>query len=202
LGCAKRMENNQMQDAGRVQEQMDEMVLRAQMRASVTKDHKKIATDRKAVAERELMKFRFMHEVFTMGEQILIQRRSQLTQADPVPGKAVFDGLEDAIQNLQGLQKQAQDAITRSDGAFQALSAFEQTLEQEAVEATARARGIEAQSQKAIAVAETRPSEASETAQEPLEPRGIPGFLERIEQLQEPEDSAKEPISAPKKTTS
>lgn len=189
-----------MQDATRMHQQMDEMRVRAETHAAVAEDHLKIATERKALAQRELVKFQMLHEIFTLGQQVLTQRKQQFAQAEEPPTQAQLDGLEGAAGTVNDLLKQSSEAVMRHEGSFSAFSAFEQTLQQEAQQAAARARGVEAQTEKAVGVAEARnvseaPQEAS--AGSNGQSRQVPGFLEDLETATQPEDSAKEPIEGP-----
>jgi len=160
-----------MQDANRIKEQVDEMTLKAEVRAVVAEDHRQIALQRRDAAERELAKFRALRESFTFGEQILLQRRQQLLDQQPPPTAPVLEGLAAAIEQLQGLQKQAQDMVLKHEGAFQAFQAFEETFRQQGIEATSRARGMDVQGDRAVGVAERREEgqEASETGEETSE---------------------------------
>jgi hypothetical protein len=145
-----------MQDAKRLEEQVNEMTLKAEVRAAVAEDHRKMALQRRDTAERELAKFRSLHESFTVGEQLLLQRRQQLLNQDPQPGAPIFEGIVAATEQLQALQKQAQDMILKHEGAYQAFQVFEETFRQQGIEATSRGRGIEVQGQKAVDVAGRR----------------------------------------------
>lgn len=193
-----------MQDATRMREQMDERIIRAETQAGVAEEHRKIAIDRRNLAEQELSKFKFLQEIFTLGEQVLNQRKGQFAQAEEPPPQPVLNGLEEALKNMTGLQTQAREAIIRHEGAFQAFSAFEETLKQEAIAATSRARGAPVSGEKAVAVAETRavsqpaPQEAMSSTEAPAARPDVPGFLDSLDQAAEPEDSAKEPMGTPR----
>lgn len=145
-----------MQDGKRVQEQVDEMALRAEMRALIAKDHRNVAAERKEATETELAKFKALSEVFTMGQELLAQRKKQLEEAETPPPSRIFDGLLEATRNLELLDRQAQDAILRHEGAFQAFSDFEENLNKEFLAATSRSRGMEVTGARAVAVAESR----------------------------------------------
>lgn len=176
-----------MQDAKRVQEQVDEMALRAETKAGVAEDHRKIATERKELAERELTKFRLMHEIFTLGQQVLAQRKEGFANAEEPPSQAVRDGLDEAVKNMAALQEQSKEALLRNEGSFSAFSAFEETLKNEAVAATARVRGLAVQGERAVGVAESRTGPPEEQVL-----ASSTGFLDQLE------DSAKEPMGAPR----
>ena len=179
-----------MQDGTRLREQVDEQKLRAETQAGVAENHRKIATERKEFAERDLAKFRFMMEIFTLGQQVLAQRKQSFETAEETPSKAVQEGLEEAGKNLVGLQEQAKEGILRQEGSLSALSGLEETLKQEAIMATSRARGLAVSGERAVAVAESRtglpesPVLASST-----------GFLDPSK------GSAKEPMGTPRQET-
>ena len=145
-----------MQDAKRIKEQVDETTMKAEVRAAVAEDHRKIAVERRDLAERELAKFRALHESFTVGEQLLLQRRKQLLEQEQPPGIPVLEGIVMAVEQLQGLQKQAQEMVLKHEGAFMAFQAFEETFKQQGIQATSRARGMEVQGERAVDVAERR----------------------------------------------
>jgi len=162
-----------MQDADRLREQVDEMTTRAETRAAVTQDHRELVQERRTVAEREILKLRHMLDVFAMGERVLRQRKSDMEKQEESPSDLELGGLDDALTNLVNLGQQAQRAITHNEGASAALGALDQTFEQRAQEATARARGMAVQGPRAVGVAERREmsraaQKASQDSEEPL----------------------------------
>jgi len=162
-----------MQDADRLREQVGEMATRAEARAAVAQDHRELVQERRAVAEREILKLRHMLDVFAMSERVLRQRKSEMQEQEEPPSELELGGLDDAITNVVNLGQQAQRAITHNEGASAALGALDQTFEQRAQEATARARGMAVQGSRAVGVAERREmsraaQEASQGSQEPL----------------------------------
>ncbi|UCG16534.1 MAG: hypothetical protein JSV19_00555 [Phycisphaerales bacterium] len=190
-----------MQDVKRIQDQVDEIALKAEVRASVAEDHRQIALQRRDTAERELAKFRALHESFTVGEQLLLQRRQQLLAQEQPPGPPVLEGIVGAIEQLQNLQKQAQEMILKHEGAFMAFQAFEETFREQQVQATSRARGMEVQGARAVGVAERREEgeEASEATEEPPEATEEPSPEPKSPKGADGEDSAKEPIGRSRK---
>lgn len=152
-----------MQDGNRLREQVSEMTMRAEVRAAVAKDHQKIVVERKIQADREIQKLRLLANVFAMGEQLLRQKKKQLFDEGETPTETELGGLEDAITNVVRLGQEAQRALSHNEGALGALTAMETTFQQQALEATSRARGMETQGQRAIDIADSRP--VSQTAQ-------------------------------------
>lgn len=161
------------------------MTMRAEVRAAVAEDHKKLVLERRAAAEREIQKLRHMIEVFSMGEQLLRQRQKTLLEGEKPPTEIALGGIEDAITNMGNLSQQASRAISHNEGALAALAALEQTFQEKAQEATSRARGMAVQGARAVGVAERR--EESRAAQEATEPplvassqgvNAVSGFLD------------------------
>lgn len=145
-----------MQDGERLRKQVDEMTLRAEIRATVSEDHRDIATKRIVVAEREIQKLRLMMEVFTMGERLLREKKKQIHEGDKNPTETALEGLDAAINNVVSLGVEAKRALNHNEGARMALSAMETTLQENATAATSRARGMAVQGERAIQVAESR----------------------------------------------
>ena len=155
-GCATRMEKNQMQDADRLREQVGEMTLRAEVRAQAANDHKEMVLERRKASQREIHKLRFMLEVFAIGERMIHEKKGQLLGGEEETDEIVLGALDDAAGNLGELAKQAQQHVSRNEGALSALQAVEESLAQKATEATARARGMAVQGERAVGVAERR----------------------------------------------
>jgi len=168
--------------------------MRAEVRADVSEAHRKIATERKTLAERELVKFKFLLEIFTMGQSILDQRKKNLVEAEEPPTEVTLEGLDGALKNLEDLERQAQGAINRHEGAFHAFLAFEETLHQEFMTARSRARGLEVQGERAVKVAESRTGIPPEIVAPEAE-----AILGPFLGVSPPGNPAKEPMSAPMK---
>ena len=203
-----------MQDAKKIQKQVDEMVVRADVKAAVTQNHRQILTERKAETERELTKMKLILEMFGISQKLLDQRTEQFKQAEQQPPAVVFEGLAAAKIEFVRLEQQAREAVMRHDGAFAALNAMDETFRQEEMQATSRVRGLPQQGKKLVQMAESAsgeiqaPQEAPEAPAAPAGQQEVPGFLDSmggVEEAQEaqeapePEkgDSAKEPMGAP-----
>jgi len=195
-----------MQDAERLQEQVDEMVAKAETRAEVAKAHHEAVVKQRHVANRELSKFKFLNEVFTFGQDLLGQRREALLKEETAPEPHVLEGLAAAFDELGRISRQAQDATHRCDGSQAALSSLEEAFRNEEVQATSRARGLAVQGQRAVDVAASRGGTNEELEPEPEEKgvptvaeaaRKVPGLISSLQKKQRDEDSAKEPIASP-----
>ena len=93
---------------------------------------------------------------------------------------------------MEGFIRQVSTAMYRNEGSFMALSAMEETLDKKRVEATARARGLVVQGQRAVGVAASRTgAPATGAAQE-----GAQSVLSSLQNIQGP-GSAKEPMGSP-----
>lgn len=178
-----------MQDAERLREQVEEMTLRAEVRAQAANDHKEIVLERRNASEREIQKLRLMLEVFSIGERMLLEKKQSLLQEEEPPGEAALGAIDDAVKNLGDLAKQATQHLSRNEGVLSALQALEEALAQKVQEATVRARGMAVQGERAIGVAERREEgraaqEASQSATEtPMVASsqgvsGVSGFLD------------------------
>lgn len=191
-----------MQDAERLQEQIDEMVAKAEARAEVADAHHETVVRQRHGANRDLAKFKFLNEVFTFGQNLLGQRRGTLLSADEPPEAYVVEGLDAALDELGRISRQAQDAIQRCDGSQMALKSLEDAFGDEKVQATSRARGLAVQGQRAVDVAAGRGEPEPESEQTGVPPvaeeaRKVPGLIASIQKKQRDGDSAKEPIASP-----
>jgi chromosome segregation ATPase len=177
-GCPKQTEK-QMPDGTRLREQVDEMTVRAEARAAAADEHQQIAAQRMETAERELQKLRLMTEVFAMGERLLLQKKKQILEGETPPTERQLGGLEDAITNVVELAQQAHRYISHNEGALAALNAMQVTLEQKAQEATARARGLTMQAERALGSADSAP--APQTAQEGAQGSEAPPLVTSVD---------------------
>lgn len=204
-----------MQDAKKIQDQVDEMVVRTDIKATILEEHKNLIATRKVAAERELMKMKFLREMFEIGGRLLEQREAQLRQAEQQPSAAAFEGLMGAKIELSRLEQQAKEKVISHDGAFAALLDMESTIQKEEAAAVARGRGLVTQGERLVQTAEEAAEASGEieaveqvtSAPAPSgDPQEVPGFLDSLEQVrdaEEPaqeaaeEDLAKEPMAAP-----
>ena len=197
-----------MQDAKKIREQVDEMTLRAEVKATVTQEHRQILVQRKTEIERELTKMKLLHEMFGISQRLLEQRAVQLQQAEQVPSAAVLEGLTAAKIELGRLEGQAKEAVMRHDGAFMALNAMDESLRQEEMQATSRARGLPVQGERLVQMAQSASGEIEtpEAPQESPQPSSTspkpPSFLDSLEEVDDDEEEvlAKEPMDAPQQT--
>lgn len=187
-----------MQDAERLQEQIDEMVAKAESRAEVAAEHLELVVKQKRDVARELAKFKFLQEVFTLGENLMKQRQASFLAADELPDPHVIEGLEGAVAELQRISRQASDAFHRNDGSHAALTSLEAAFRDEQTQGTARARGLAVQGQKAVDVASRGP-EVAPDADQPQAPvvRSDSGIASQLPVSGLPGISAKEPIASP-----
>jgi hypothetical protein len=199
------MENNEMQDAKRIEEQTAERKENAQARAATADDHAEITAQRKATAHVEMSKFQLLGEMFGIGQKLLEQRNQQYAEAEQAPPQTVLLGLQAAHAELGKLVQQTREHAVRHEGALQALQAMEEAFQQSADRAGGQERGAEMAGQRALDLAarsgEIDPDEAESEEEAPDE--GEPEDSEEsgglLDVLGATEDSAKEPIAAPKK---
>lgn len=192
------------------------MALRAEVKASVTQNHRDLVAQRKVEAERELTKMKLLHEMFGISQKLLEQRVVQLQGAEQPPSAIVFEGLAAAKIEFGNLERQAIEAVMRHDGAFMALNAMDESLRQQEMQATARARGLPVQGEKLVQMAESvsgemevPPEESQESPEEPQEApqasggqQDVPGFLDSLGNAEEPpQEPAKKPMAVPKQRT-
>jgi hypothetical protein len=182
------MENNEMQDAERLQEQVDELVAKAEVRAEVAKAHHEAVVTQRYAAKRDLAKFKFLGEVFTFGQNLLAQRRGTFASAEQPVEEHIIEGLEAALEELGRISRQAQEAAQRCDGSQMALKSLEDAFKDEEVQATSRARGLAVQGQRAVDVASGRTGELD------VDTQVVPGPGAETAEAQ---DFAKEPIASP-----
>lgn len=194
-----------MQDAERLQEQIDEMVAKAEARAEVAQAHYETVVKQRQAAARELAKFQALNEVFTLGQNLMKQRKKSLLESEPPPDQTALEGIDAAIDELGRISRQALDAIQRFDGSQTALKSLEEAFHEEEVEATSRARGLAVQGQKAVDVASGRVGtlEETDTSVETGMPlvaeaaKKVPGLIESIQKKRSDDSSAKVPIGSP-----
>lgn len=197
-----------MQDAERLQEQVDEIITKAEARAEVAKSHHEAVVSQRHAANRELSKFKFLHEVFTFGHNLLNQRKTALLDNEEDPPEAhVVEGLDAALDELGRISRQAQDATHRFDGSQTALKSLEEAFREEQMHATSRARGLAVQGQRAVDVAASRTGEIAEDtetttvsekpAEAPAEALEAPEQPRPITKSDDAGGSAKEPIASP-----
>ena len=192
-----------MQDAERLQEQFDPMVGNAQAKADVAGDHHEKVVAQRHAANRELAKFKFLQEVFTLGQNLLNQRKATFLGSEAAPESHILEGLDGALEELGRISRQSQDMIHRFDGSQGALQSLEAAFLEDKTQATARARGLAVSGQRAVDVAASRSGEI----EAPVKETGMPaiskaaeevsGLVEELKQISETEDSAKEPIATP-----
>jgi len=192
-----------MQDAERLQEQVDQMVDNAQAKADVAGAHHEKVVAQRHAANRELAKFKFLQEVFTLGQNLMNQRKATFLGSETVPESHILEGLDGALEELGRISRQSQDMILRFDGSQGALQSLEAAFLEEKIQATSRARGLAVTGQRAVDVAASRTGEIEtpiEKTEMPLVSQAaeqVPGLVGSLQQPSEPEDSAKEPIAAP-----
>jgi hypothetical protein len=181
-----------MQHPDRVQEQSQQEASGITERLVASNVHRKMVEDRKGVVERDFTKFRALNEVFVLCENSLFQHRTQVA-AISTSSNFVLEGIDAAIEELRRLQKQTHDLSLKNEGALNALVALEETFKQAAAQAVARLREVGAVVvPRAVTVAES----AAVVPEEPEEPEEDP--LALLGGLEDPSDSAKEPIGEPK----
>lgn len=166
-----------MQNSERIQEQVQEMRLRAEVRAAVAEDHVKLVAERRRMVERDLNRWKALRDGFTLAEQILGQRKAQAVQVQPPPSDVALEGFQSAIDEFGRLREQTRDMIAKNEGALASLASLEEVFKRTHVESVARARGLDVQGDRAVAVAESREQSPQESASGEI--------------------SAKEPISSP-----
>ena len=190
-----------MQDAERLQEHVDQVVVKAEAeaKADVSEAHHKTVVQQRHAANRELSKFKFLAEVFTLGENLLNQRKGVFRNRETPPEAYVIEGLEGALVELGRISRQAQDAIMRNDGSQSALHTLEEAFKQEQTQAAATARGLAVTGQRAVDAAASRVGELVA----PPEGQGIPtasegtALLDTLDKSFKADGSAKEPIASP-----
>lgn len=186
-----------MQDVQRMQEQAADMVARAEAHLGALESHLRRLEGLRSDAEVELTKFRFLTEGLATAEQVLVQRKKSIQAAgEGVPPMAI-PGVEGAIDMMQDLQRQSRENATRAEGRFQAMRQLEEEFRQEVGAATARARGLVIQGQRATVLAERGASGEIQT-QTPDATESTPLF-EVLDAGAGP-DLAKEPIPPRRKS--
>lgn len=184
-----------MQDAEQLQEQVRDMVAKAEVRAEVAAEYLGKIRDQRAGADRELSKFRFLDEVFTLGINLMKQRRETLLQADETPEAALLEGLDKALDELERISRQAQDMAHQFNGCRSALQTLEEGFNAAQEQAATQAEGLAVHGQRAVDAAsgaitssDVESKEALVVGDEPVEP---------VVQNVNPGVSAKEPIASP-----
>lgn len=183
------MEKKKMQEPDRIEQQLEELKKNASFKAELTDQHRQIATERKQVADLEVNKFQAMLNALTIGSRALGEQLENMKKAEE-PNPLQIQAHEAALGQLQSIMGQAEKAIANNQGAFTALSAMEETLKQKAMEATARARGLEVQESRSVDLASRKAEDASQgdSAKEPIVPP-----QQRDNASQGPQEGAKPP---------
>jgi hypothetical protein len=145
-----------MQDAKRIQEQVSEMAIRAETHLGTTQEHLRRTEEKRAGAEVELTKFRFLVDGLVTAEQMLAQRRGAIESAGQNAPASALSGVDGALEMMRDLQRQGRENAARCEGKFQVLRQLEDELRQEVIAATSRARGLVVQAPRAVEVAERR----------------------------------------------
>ena len=142
-----------MQDATRIKEQIDDMINKADIRAEISTELLAKVSQQKSQADASLTQFKLLEEVFTVGQNLLNQRKTAILNNEEPVGEFLIKGIEGAIADVERLLRQAQDQIFHWNGAQSSLHALEQLFTQEKIQATARARGLAVQGEKAVELA-------------------------------------------------
>ena len=203
-----------MQDAARIQEQIDYQTEHQKAAAALALEQLANVQRNKAMAEQELAKFRVLREGFNIAQGVLNQQLTQI-RAQEVPNQVSINAFVGALANLEGLMKQADIAIAKNEGSFMAFSTMEQQYQQQMVDAQARQRVLATQGGKAVELAARAGGETVEAvevgdttvsvgATPSLEAPTIDASLEALIDAAAAvgEDPVQEPIAAPKQTTS
>lgn len=158
-----------MQDPERIEEQLEELRRSAGLKAEVSEQHRQIAADRKQQAELEIVKFQALQASLMVGRRALVEQIDMMKKAEE-PSAVQIQGHEGALVQLDSIISQADKAVATNQGAFNALSAMEETLKQKAMEATARTRGLEVQQERSVDLASRANGEGAQadSAKEPM----------------------------------
>lgn len=141
-----------MQEAAKIQEQMDGMVQHQESKAGAATEQLKFVVANKQKAQEELAKFQVLREGLKAGAAFLTQQRTAMQGQENVNPMTMI-GFEGALVHLTGLMEQAGAGAAKNEGSFVAFSTMETQLVETIQQATARSRGLEVQSSKAVAVA-------------------------------------------------
>ena len=193
-----------MQDAARIQEQIDYQTEHQKAKAAVAQEQLVNVTRNKLMAEQELAKFRVLREGFNVASGVMKQQLTQIRAQTP-PNPVSINAFEGALGHLEGLMKQADMAIAKNEGSFMAFTTMEQQFQQQAMEAVGRERALLAQGGNAVELASRVSAETIEAVETgetmvSVDPPAAPKSLEDLLDAADAEPT-QEPIAAPKKTT-
>lgn len=176
-----------MQDAKRIQEQVSEMIARAETHLGVAQEHLRRTEEKNAAVEIELTKFRLLTDSLVAAEQVLVQRRRSIESAGQNAPASALPGIDGALEMMRDLQRQGRENATRSEGKHQVLQQLLEELRQEVVAATSRTRGMLVQGDRAVELAQR--SDQTPMSGEILTAEDTPG-LSAVQASEEPSEEA------------
>jgi hypothetical protein len=197
------MEKPKMQEAKKIQEQIDSQVQHQEAKAAVMQEQLASVSRNKDMAEQELAKFRVLREGFNIASGVLGQQLVQVQQQES-PNPVTVKAFEGAIGRLGDLMTQADVAIAKNEGSFLAFQTMEQQMTAQMQQATARSQMVAQQGAKAVELAaragviQTETVEAIETEAGDMPIKSVEDLIQSADEAPEP---AEKPITRTKKKT-
>lgn len=192
-----------MQEAKKIQEQIDSQVQHQEAKAAVMQEQLASVSRNKDMAEQELAKFRVLREGFNIASGVLGQQLVQVQQQES-PNPVTVKAFEGAIGRLGDLMTQADVAIAKNEGSFLAFQTMEQQMTAQMQQATARSQMVAQQGAKAVELAaragviQTETVEAIETEAGDMPIKSVEDLIQSADEAPEP---AEKPITRTKKKT-